>query len=157
MEIGLTNTYLAEGETSKAEAELCHPRSPNEYHDDYDYMMAAANLYRQRQERCMPCRLSRRRAPSPARKIKARGKPRNTRLAGEEGRQILTASEIFPEASFCSAAGRHQRLYAGREDPQRNESGASAAATTSFQSLAESHYRIHLGPLPVISGFLARA
>ena len=48
--IGLTNTYLARGETRKAEIELATLGSPSDYRDDYDYMMASANLYRQRQD-----------------------------------------------------------------------------------------------------------
>jgi predicted Zn-dependent protease len=48
--IGLTNTYLAEGETRKAEAALASLGSPEDFRDDYDYMMASANLYRQRQD-----------------------------------------------------------------------------------------------------------
>src|ERR1019366_2983240 len=50
VEIGLTNTYLAEGNTRKAESTLASLGPANDYHDDYDYMMAAANLSRQRQD-----------------------------------------------------------------------------------------------------------
>src|ERR1051325_5073827 len=48
--IGLTNTYLAEGDTKKAEASLASLGPAKDYRDDYDYMMASANLSRQRQD-----------------------------------------------------------------------------------------------------------
>ncbi len=50
VEIGLANTYVAEGETQKAEQALASLGPPNDFTDDYDYMIAAANLYRQRQD-----------------------------------------------------------------------------------------------------------
>ena len=50
VQIGLANTYLAEGETHRAEDALATLGPANDYRDDYDYMMAAANLYRQRQD-----------------------------------------------------------------------------------------------------------
>ena len=50
VEIGLTNTYLAQGETRKAEAALASLGPVSDFRDDYDYMMASANVYRQRQD-----------------------------------------------------------------------------------------------------------
>ena len=48
--IGLANTYLAEGDSHQAAVSLGRLGNPNDFKDDYDYMMARANLYRQRQD-----------------------------------------------------------------------------------------------------------
>ena len=45
--IGLANTYLAQGETPKARAELAALGDPSEYTEDYDYQLATGNAFRQ--------------------------------------------------------------------------------------------------------------
>ena len=41
---------MAEGNTHKAETEIARLGNSLEYRDDYDYMVAVANMYRQRQD-----------------------------------------------------------------------------------------------------------
>ena len=42
--------YISRQESQKAEEALASLGKPEDYRDDYDYMMASANLYRQRQD-----------------------------------------------------------------------------------------------------------
>ena len=48
--IGLANTYLAQGNTNQAEAELARMGANGDYQQNFDYEMAMANVYRQRHD-----------------------------------------------------------------------------------------------------------
>ncbi len=48
--IGLANTYLAQGDTPKAQAELAGLGSADGFAEDYDYLLAMGNAYRQQRD-----------------------------------------------------------------------------------------------------------
>jgi tetratricopeptide (TPR) repeat protein len=155
--IGLANTYLAEGQNHKAEEALASLGPMDDYRDDYDYMMTAANVYRQRQD-TVQALSSFAQANSVASQEEQRTSLTATdELAMEEGRQINQNVSFLPDASFAPAL----------EDINVYSLDARILHVTnplllppprhSYQDLAESHYRIHLGNLPAITGFVGES
>ena len=62
--IGLTNTYLAEGNTRKAEVTLASLGPVSDFSDDYDYIVGrGGNCLASARTLCTLFRRSRRRAP----------------------------------------------------------------------------------------------
>jgi tetratricopeptide (TPR) repeat protein len=153
--IGLTNTYLAEGETRRAEAELASLGSPEDYRDDYDYMMASANLYRQRQDTVHALSAFAQASTVAGQEDKGTAQTAQYELAGEEGRQINQRVSIFPEASFSPQLEDINVYTLDARILHVTDPKLLPPPRHSFQSLAESHYRIHLDHLPAISGFVA--
>jgi tetratricopeptide (TPR) repeat protein len=153
VDIGLANTYIAEGETQKAEAALTNLGPVDDYRDDYDYMMAAANLYRQRQDTVHALSAFAQASSVAGQEDHDVARTAQYELASEEGRQITPNLSLSPEVSFAPAL----------EDINVYTLDARILGVTnplllppprhSYQSLAESHYRIHLGNLPAITGF----
>ncbi|HSZ64115.1 MAG TPA: tetratricopeptide repeat protein [Terriglobales bacterium] len=157
--IGLTNTYLAEGKTSKAEEELASLGPADDFRDDYDYMMASANLAWQRQDTVHALSAF-------AEASTVAGEENNNyetaqlaqyQLADEEGRQINRVVSFLPDASFAPVL-EDINVYTldARISPVANPS-LLPPPRHSFQSMAESHYRIHVGDLPPISGFVGES
>jgi tetratricopeptide (TPR) repeat protein len=155
--IGLTNTYLAEGKTQEAGKELATLGPASDYQDDYEYMMTAANLYRQRQDSVRA--LS---AFAQANSVATRGDGTTAEIAQyqtaeQEGRELNETFSILPEATFTPAF-EDINVYA--LDAKILKVGNAALLPPprhSYQSLVDSHYRIHIGGLPVISGFVGES
>ena len=100
----LTNTYLAEGNTRKAESALASLGPANEYHDDYDYMMAAANLSRQRQDPLHALSAFAQASTVAGEQDHGIAESSQYTAADQEGRQILNDKlSIVPEASFAAS------------------------------------------------------
>ena len=152
--IGLTNTYLAEGETRRAEAELASMGSPDDYRDDYDYMMAAANLYRQRQDTVQALSAFAQASTVAGQEDQGIAQTAQYELAGQEGRQITQRVSIFPEASFSPQLEDINVYTLDARILHVTDPKLLPPPRHSFQNLAESHYRLHLDHLPVISGFV---
>jgi Tfp pilus assembly protein PilF len=155
VEIGLTNTYLAEGNTRKAEAALASLGSVNEFRDDYDYMMASANLYRQRQDPLHALSAFAQASTVAGEQDHGIAESSQYVAADQEGRQILNDKlSIVPEGSFAPVL-EDINVYAldakilGVTNP-----ALLPPPRHSYQSLAETHYRVLLGNLPAITGFV---
>ncbi len=101
--LGLVNTYLAEGETRKAEEALANLGPADDYSDDYDYMMAAANLYRQRQDTVHALSALAQASSVAGEEDRTTAQTAQYELASEEGRQITQNLSLSPEASFAPA------------------------------------------------------
>lgn len=155
--IGLTNTYLAEGDTRKAEKSLASLGPVTDYRDDYDYMMASANLNRQRQD---PLRsLADYAQASTVASAEDRGIAETSQYAeGEQaGHPINDSVSLVPEANFAPAL-EDVNVYALDAKILRVTNPTLLPPPRhSFQSLAESHYRVKLWDLPVISGFVGES
>jgi len=155
--IGLTNTYLAEGKTQEAAKELASLGPATDYRDDYEYMMTAANLYRQRQDSVRS--LS---AFAQANSVASRGDGDTAEIAQyqaaeQEGRELNETFSILPEATF-SPAFEDINVYALDAKILGVASPAMLPPPRhSYQSLVDSHYRIHVAGLPVISGFVGES
>lgn len=151
--IGLTNTYLAQGETRRAQTELASLGSPNDFRDDYDYMMASANLYRQQQDTVRALSAFAQASTVAGQDDKGAAQVAEYELAGQEGRQLNQTVSILPEASFAPSLEDINVYTLDARLLGITNPALLPPPRHSFQSLALSHFRLHLGNLPVISGF----
>lgn len=157
--VGLTNTYLAEGKTSKAGEELASLGPADDFRDDYDYMMASANLYRQRQDTVHA--LS---AFAEASTVAGQENNNNEtaqlaqyQLAEEEGRQINRVVSFLPDASFAPVLEDINVYTLDARLLNVTTPSLLPPPRHSFQSMGESHYRVHVGDLPPITGFVGES
>jgi tetratricopeptide (TPR) repeat protein len=151
--VGLTNAYLAQGETRRAETELASLGPSGDFRDDYDYMMASANLYRQRQDTVQALSAFAQASAVAAQEDQGTAQTAQYELASQEGRQITQKVSIFPEASFGGALENINVYTLDARMLKVTDPSKLPPPRRSYQNLAESHYRIHLGNLPLISGF----
>jgi len=155
--IGLTNTYLAEGDSNKAKTVLASLGDRDNYKDDYDYTMAEANLFRSRQDTV-------RALYGFARATQLQGLDDDEQtvrteyaLAGEEGRQInqtfslYSAADVAPVLEDLNIYALDAQLLNARTP------GQLPPPRHSVQVLGAEHYRVHLGGLPAISGFVGES
>ena len=154
--IGLTNTYLAEGETSKAGAALASLGPANDFRDDYDYMMASANLYRQRQDPLHS--LASFAQASTVAGTEDHGLAESSQYieAEQQGRQINEKVSFVPGGSFAPALEDINVYTLDAKILNVTNPALLPPPRHSFQNLAESHYRVQLGNLPAISGFVGQ-
>jgi tetratricopeptide (TPR) repeat protein len=157
VEVGLANTYLAEGENHKAEDALASLGPASDFNDDYDYMMASANLYRQRQDTVHALSSFAQANTVAGQDNQATAQVAQDELAMEEGRQINQAVSLLPEASFAPALEDINVYTLDARILHVTNPALLPPPRHSYQSLADSHYRIHLGGLPVISGFVGES
>jgi tetratricopeptide (TPR) repeat protein len=155
--IGLANTYLAEGDSHQAGVSLARLGNPNEFKGDYDYMMARANLYRQRQDTVNALSAFTRASMLAGPDAKQAGESTQFELAGEEGRQINHQVSLYSAASFEPAL-EDINVYAldAKMVPGVTPS-TLPLPRHSFQSFGEAHYRLHLNNLPTIEGFVGES
>ena len=155
--IGLANTYLAEGDTGRAQAALSTLGPATDYRDDYDYMMASANLYRQRQDPLHALSAFAHASSSAGPDDRNVAQVEQYIAADQEGRQINQTVSFVPEAVFGAALEDinvytlDARLLNVTTNPSQ-----LPPPRHSYQSFAESRYRIHLGGLPDITGFVGQ-
>src|SRR5579871_14816 len=156
--IGLTNTYLAEGNTHKAGEALATLGPAKDYSDDYDYMMASANLYRQRQDPLHSLAAFAQASTVAGQEDHGAAEISQYAAADQEGRQIINDRVSFvPEASFAPAL-EDINVYALDAKILRVTNPALLPPPRhSYQSLAETHYRVKLGSFPAITGFVGES
>jgi tetratricopeptide (TPR) repeat protein len=157
VEIGLANTYLAEGENHKAEDALASLGPASDFSDDYDYMMASANLYRQRQDTVHALSSFAQANTVAGQDNQATAQVAQDELAMQEGRQINQTVSFLPEASFAPALEDINVYTLDARILHVTNPALLPPPRHSYQSLADSHYRIHIGGLPVISGFVGES
>ena len=97
--IAMANAYLAQGETNSAQAELALVKKDEGYEQNYEYLMARANIFRQRQETVQALAAF-------ARADAVSGDDRSAEQAqyemvSSEGRQLTPAFSVGSEASFA--------------------------------------------------------
>lgn len=154
--IGLTNTYLAEGDTEKAGAALASLGPANELREDYDYMMACANLYRQRQDPLHSLASFAQASTVAGQEDHGAAESSQYVEAEQEGRQINQNVSFVPEGSFAPALEDVNVYTLDARILNVTNPALLPPPRHSFQNLAESHYRVQLGKLPVISGFVGQ-
>jgi tetratricopeptide (TPR) repeat protein len=157
--IGLTNTYLAEGNTRKAELTLASLGPANDFRDDYDYMMASANLSRQRQDPLHALSAFAQASTVAGQQDHGEAETLQYAAADVEGRQIINDKvSIIPEALFAPTL---EDINVYQLDARIlhvvNNPSQLPPPRRSFQSLAESHYRVRLGNFPAITGFVGQS
>jgi len=157
VDIGLANTYLAQGETVQAEKALADLGSADDYRDDYDYMMAAANLHRQRQDTVQALTDFAQASTVAGQEDLTTAQTAQFELASEEGRPITQNISLSPEASFGPALEDLNVYTLDAKILHVTNPALLPPPRHSYQSLADSHYRIHIGNFPVISGFVGES
>ena len=158
IEIGLANAYLAEGDTHKAQDALDSLGPATDYRDDYDYMMAAANVYRQRQDTVQALSSFAQASTIAGEQDTRTALTAQDELANEEGRQITRNISVAPEVSFAPSLEDINVYTLDAKILGVTNPAVLPPPRHSFQSLAESHYRIHLGgKWPAITGLVGES
>lgn len=151
--IGLANTYLAEGNSRRAELELASLGDGSEYEDDYDYLMARANLYRQRQDTVQALSAFARASTLAGTDNQDVAQNAQYELAGEEGRQINQNVSIYPAASFTPLLEDINIYTLDARLLNITNPALLPPPRHNYQSMGEAHFRLHLPNLPAIDGF----
>ena len=155
--IGLTNTYLAEGNTRKAEESLASLGPASEYSDDYDYMMARANLYRQRQDPLHSLAAFAQASTVAGAEDRGAAEISQYAEADQEGRQINDRVSFVPEA-FATPSLEDINVYITDTRILKVTNPALLPPPRhSYQSMGLSHYRVNIGNLPAITGFVGQS
>jgi tetratricopeptide (TPR) repeat protein len=155
--IGLSNSYLAQGETQKAQDTLASLGPASDFRDDYDYMMTAANVYRQRQDTVHALSAFAQASTVAGQEDQEAALTAQDELATEEGRQITPNLSFAPEALFAPALEDINVYTLDAKILNVTNPALLPPPRHSFESLAESHYRIHISGLPTISGFVGES
>jgi tetratricopeptide (TPR) repeat protein len=155
--IGLTNTYLAEGNTPKAGQALASLGPAKDHSDDYDYMMASANLYRQRQDPLHSLAAFAQASTVAGQEDRGAAEISQYTAAEQEGRQINENLSFAPEAGFAPALEDINVYTLDARILKITNPALLPPPRHSYQSLVESHYRVRWGNLPVITGFVGQS
>jgi tetratricopeptide (TPR) repeat protein len=156
VEIGLANTYVAEGETQKGAQALASLGPATDFTDDPDYMVAAGNLYRQRQDTVHALSSFAQVNTVTGQDNQATENVQN-QLGLEEGAQINQNVSLLPEASFTPALEDINVYTLDARILHVTTPSLLPPPRHSFEDLADTHYRIHIGGFPVISGFVGQS
>jgi len=157
VQVGLTNTYLAEGKTSKAGAALASLGPASDYSDDYDYMMAAANLSRQRQDPLHALASFAQANTAAGEEDQGVAETSQYTEADQEGRQINQTLSLVPEATFTPVLEDINVYALDAKILHVTNPALLPPPRHSFQSFAASHYRVKLGNFPAITGFVGES
>jgi hypothetical protein len=155
--IGLTNTYLAEGNTRKAAEALNSLGPASAYSDDYDYMMASANLSRQRQDPLHSLAAFAQASTVAGQEDRGIAETSQYVEAEQQGRQVTESLSLVPEGSFSPALEDVNVYQLDARILRVRNPALLPPPRHSYQSLVESHYRARLWNLPVISGFVGQS
>ncbi|MGZ4820811.1 MAG: tetratricopeptide repeat protein [Terriglobales bacterium] len=148
--IGLANTYLEKGDSLDAQRQLASLGSPSQYQENYDYMLAQANVYRQQRHDLLA--LS---AFAHANQIAGQDDVAERELeemAGQEGLRLtekvsvltdFAVSPIYEDSTIYQMDARMFGATGQTLPPPRS----------SLETRWTSAYRVHEQGLPTISGF----
>lgn len=151
--VGLANAYLALGDSQSAHDLLASLRTDNDTSEDYEYLIAMANVYQQQQDTVQALTYYAR----ANRLVTGNDYAARTEveLAGAEGRQINDTLSFTSDASF-SPIFEDINIYT--LDAELRGLGQNSTLLppprTSYESLADARYRVHVNGLPVISGLV---
>ena len=155
--IGLANTYLAEGDTRKAGEALSSLGSPDDFREDYDYQMAAANIYRQRQDTVHALTAFAQASTVAGPEDQRTAQFAQNDAANQEGHQITPNLSLSPEITFAPSLEDINVYTLDARILHVTNPLLLPPPRHSYQSEADSHYRIHLGNLPAITGFVGES
>lgn len=150
--IGMANAYLALGQTRNAGAMLNTFRNDPDSQQNYDYLMAMSNVYRQQQDTVQA--LSE--LAKANRLVEGNESAQRTELnlAETEGRQLNEDVSVRPDGSFAPIF-EDINIYnldaklRGITDPK-----LLSPPRSSYESLVDGRYRVHVHGLPIISGLV---
>jgi tetratricopeptide (TPR) repeat protein len=157
VDIGLANTYLAEGETHKAADALASLGPESEYREDYDYMTTLGNIQRQRQNTVQALSSFAQANSVASEQEESVTQTAENDVAMEEGREITPNLSFLPDA-FGAPALEDINVYTlDAEILHVTNPSMLPPPRHSYETLAESHYRVHVGKLPDITGFVGES
>ena len=157
VQIGLANTYLAEGNTRKAGQALSSLGPASDFSEDYDYMMARANLYKQRQDPLHSLAAFAQASTVAEQQDLGIAETSQYVEAEQEGRQFGDRLSLVPEGVFAPELEDINVYTLDARILKVTDPGLLPPPRHSFQNLAESHYRVKLGNLPAITGFVGQS
>ncbi len=158
VELGLTNTYLAEGRTQNAEKALAKLGPATGFRSDYEYQMAAANVSRQRQDPVHALSAFAQASSVAGQENSTTAETAQFESADEVGRPVITDKfSIVPEASFAPALEDLNVYALNAKILNVTNPALLPPPRHSYQSLAESHYRLNIDGLPAITGFVGES
>lgn len=155
--LGLANTYLAEGDTHKAQVELGRLSTSGQYKDNYDYLMAEGTLYRQRQDTIHALSAFAQASTVAGQDNQQTVDDAQYEVAAEEGRQINPKVSLFSDASFSPVLEDINVYVLDAKLLGITNPALLPPPRSSFQSLGEEYYRVHLHGFPTISGFVGQS
>lgn len=156
VQIGLTNTYLAEGDTARAGEALASLGPSTDFAGDYDYMMAAANLYRQRQDPLHSLAAFAQASTVAGVEDQGVAETQQYTEAEQAGRQLNEKVSVVPEGSFAPALEDINVYQLDAKILGVTDPSLLPPPRHSYQDLAQAHYRVQLGHFPVITGFVGQ-
>jgi len=158
--VGMANAHLALGETKDAETLLTSVHDDEAKAQSFDYQVSMANMYRQKQDTFHAltgyARANSLSADEPS------AQRAELQLAADEGRQItpdlsmasqVSVDPIFEDENIYQMDAR-LRLPPGAPSSFLNSSAFLPPPRRSIQTFADARYRLHIGNLPTISGFV---
>jgi tetratricopeptide (TPR) repeat protein len=150
--IGLANTYLALGETQSAGQSLRSLGNNPDNYENYDYLIAMGNVYRQQQDTLQALAAFARANQLVQGNVYA--ERTELHLAEQEGRQVTENVSIHPELSF-SPIFEDINIYT-TDAKLRGITNPSLLPPprSSFESLADARYHVHLSGWPEINGLV---
>jgi len=146
--IGLADTYIAQGDDRKAEAELAALGKSLDYEQSYDYQLAWANIYTQRHDNVRAisafARASQLAADDP---VAERGL---MQVSGEEGTPLPFQPNLSIQSDVATGAiFEDATLY----QMDNKLFGAPVPPRSSQETDIGSTFRYHTGNFPAINGF----
>jgi tetratricopeptide (TPR) repeat protein len=148
--IGLANTYLAQGDTSQAQAELASLGTSSQLGKDYDYTMAMGSVYQQRHENALALNAYAQASQIAADDDVSANLAEET--AGQEGLRLndkvsvatdLTISPIYQDATIYML----NAILLGASGP------TLPPPASSIQTQWTNSFKVHEQGWPLISGF----
>jgi tetratricopeptide (TPR) repeat protein len=150
--VGLANTYLAEGNTRSAEAELKSLGNPAEIEQNYDYQMAMSNVYRQQGNSTMALSaLGRASALTPEADETLQRSQMD--LAAEAGLPINRKFSVVSDSSFAPIFEDETIYQLDARLFGVKSSGQLPTPRYSYESRSTAYYTARLSGLPLISGY----
>ncbi len=149
--IGLANTYLAQGETAQAEAQLASLGSSDQFGADYDYNMAMGNVHWQRHEN-LPALSAFAQANQIAGEEDDAAARQLQEVAGEEGFRL---NRRFSVASDLSVAPIFEdpTIYMLDQQLLGSTPANSPKPRASLETRWTNSFKLHQDGWPLISGF----
>jgi tetratricopeptide (TPR) repeat protein len=152
VDIGLANAYLAEGQTRSAAALLSSVGNNPDHAENYEYLVAMSNVYRQRQDTVQALSTL-----AQANQI-VQGNPSSEQtemyLADLEGRQLNDKVSVVPQASFSPIFEDINIYQLDARIRGITNPALLPPPRYSYESLVDSRYRIRIPGVPVITGLV---
>ena len=153
VDVGLANAYLALGETESAQQLLKHISTNPDINEDYDYLIAMANVYREQQDTVQALSAFARANRMVLNNESA--ERAELALAQEEGAQLTPNVSAEPDASFAPIF-EDINIYVtdARLRGVENIPAFLPPPRSSYETRIDGRYRVHLSGFPTISGLV---